>query len=89
MNSIDSLRFVVRLSSSSATAHEILSHFASRQRNRRVRNSFVRRLRQVCGTGTTRHAVVNVLRQLEAHGFGKFVAGRRGYESRFIWNEAE
>jgi hypothetical protein len=85
MNSIDPLRFIVQLYASSVAAAEILSHFATRQRNRRTET--VRRLKQVCGNGTTRQAVIAVLRQLESHGFGTFVTGRRGHESRFIWNE--
>ena len=66
MNSIDPLRFIVQLYASSVAAAEILSHFATRQRNRRTET--VRRLKQVCGNGTTRQAVIAVLRQLESHG---------------------
>jgi hypothetical protein len=85
MNSIGSVLSVVRLSTSSATAAEILNHFASRRRNRRVES--VRRLKQVCSSGTSRQAVIGVLRKLETNGFGTFVTGRRGRESRFIWKE--
>lgn len=86
MSNLDSLRFIVQLYASNATAAEILNHFASRQRNRRAEP--VRRLQQVCGNGTTRQSVITVLRQLETHGFGSFVSGRRGHESRFVWKEA-
>jgi hypothetical protein len=85
MNSIQILKFIVSLSASSVTAGEILGYFSSRQRDRQVEP--VRRLKRICSNGTTRQAVINVLRQLEAHGFGTFKAGRRGHESRFIWKE--
>jgi hypothetical protein len=83
MNYLDLIRNVISVSASSATAAAILTHFANRERGRKVET--VRRLVQVGGKGTKRTAVVRVLRQLEASGFGRLVVGRRGCESRFEW----
>jgi hypothetical protein len=85
MSNIETIRFLILLSASNPTAAEILTHFASRKRNRQVER--VRRLLQICSKGTKRQAVISVLRQLEARGFGNLVVGRRTYESRFVWGE--
>ncbi len=63
------------ISASGLTAAEVVGHITSRKRNRRV--DTVRRLHQVCSSGTSRQSVVNVLRQLEAGGFETFINGLR------------
>ena len=83
MTSLNTLRFIVSLSTSNPVASEVLRYLASRQRNRHIES--VRRLVQICGKGTPRSAVVAVLRKLETNGFGRLIVGRKGYESRFIW----
>jgi hypothetical protein len=85
MNYLDTVRNLTRMAASSQTAAAIFNHFASRKRGRKVET--VRRLIQVCGNGTPRRAVIEVLRQLESNGFGRVVVGRRGHESRFEWAE--
>lgn len=85
MNYLEVTRNITLIASSSVTAAAILNHFANRKRGRKAEP--VRRLIQVCGTGTKRDAVIRVLRQLESCGFGKIVVGRRGHESRFEWAE--
>jgi hypothetical protein len=86
MAHIASLKLVVTLYNSGATASELLNHIALRQRNRQ--SDTVRRLMQVCGKGTRRGDVVRVLRTLENAGFGKLIVGRKGHESRFVWGQA-
>jgi rhodanese-related sulfurtransferase len=83
MNHLEAVRNILQVAASSATAAAILNHVATRKNLRKAET--VRRLVQVCGSGTTRASVVAVLRQLEATGFGKVVVGRRGHESRFEW----
>ena len=85
MNYLEVVRNIISVSASSGTAAAILSHFANRKRGRKVET--VRRLVQICGRGTSRAAVVGVLRQFEVAGFGNVVVGRRGHESRFEWAE--
>ncbi len=85
MQSLESLKSVLTISASSATAAAILNHFATRRRNRKQET--VSRLTTICGKGTARSSVVRVLKQLEASGFGTFKSGRRGHESRFVWAE--
>jgi len=83
MNHLEAVRSILQVAASSVTAATILNHVASRKNLRKAET--VRRLVQVCGNGTKRAAVVAVLRQLEASGFGKVIVGRRGHESRFEW----
>lgn len=87
MHSADLIKSVLSIAASSTVAATVLSYVTSRKRNRSL--DTVRRLQKVCGVGTSRRSVVNVLRQLEASGFGKFINGRRGAESRFQWREVE
>jgi hypothetical protein len=83
MTSVIVLRSILLLAASSSVASEIFNHFVTRQRNRKVES--VDKLVRICSAGTTRTAVISVLRQLEAAGLGTFVAGRRGHASRFEW----
>ncbi len=85
MDSIELVKSAFSISASGLTAAEVVGHITSRKRNRRV--DTVRRLHQVCSSGTSRQSVVNVLRQLEAGGFETFINGLRGAESRFEWRE--
>ena len=87
MHSADLIKSVLSIAASSTTAAAVIAHVTSRKRNRRV--DTVRRLQGVCGAGTSRQSVVNVFRQLESSGFGTFITGRRGAESRFQWREVE
>ena len=69
-----------------AQARAVLDHFANRERNQNV--SPVRRLMANVaheGVSLSRGQIVNVLRNLDGLGVGKFIPGRRGYESRFEW----
>jgi len=85
MQSIELLKSALLISSSGVTAATLINHFVNRQRNRKVEQ--VTHLVKVCGSGTSRQAVIRVLQQLEASGFGKFVTGRKGYDSRFVWGD--
>ena len=85
MNSIELLKSVLAISTSGATAAAVINHVVSRERNRKVEK--VSRLVDVCGNGTSRQAVIGVLKQLQDSGFGRFIIGRRGYDSRFVWKE--
>ena len=87
MHSVHLIKSVLSIAASSVTATTVIDHVTSRKRNRRV--DTVRCLQKVCEAGTSRQSVVNVLRQLEASGFGTFITGRRGAESRFEWREVE
>jgi hypothetical protein len=82
---VKTIASIVTLLGSSPIAAKILTHIASRQRNRRAES--VRRLMQVCGNQASRQAVIAVLRQLEANDFGVLIVGRKGHESRFVWSE--
>ena len=70
----------------SAEAKAILDHFASRERN--WRETTIDRL---CwnlhqdGNAVSRGDVVRFFRRLEELGWGQFVPGRRGHQSRFEW----
>ncbi len=85
MQSLEFLKSALTISASGVTAATVINHFATRRRNRKVEQ--VTHLVKVCGSGTSRQAVIRVLQQLEASGFGKFVTGRKGYDSRFVWSE--
>jgi hypothetical protein len=85
MSQLETVRNVIHIAASSYAGAAVLNHVASRQRNRKVET--VRRLMQVCRNGTSRGAVIDVLRQLESFGFGKLVVGRHGHETRFEWAE--
>ena len=83
MQLIDLLKSAILIAASSVAAAAVINHIVSRTRNRRVDN--VSRLVTVCGV--RRRDVVGVLQKLEVAGFGRFVIGRRGHDSRFIWGE--
>ena len=85
MSYLDMLRNIAKMHASSQTASAMFNHFANRKRGRKVES--VRRLVQVCGPGTSRSAVIAVLRQLDSHGFGRFIVGRHEHQSRFEWAE--
>lgn len=85
MQSIELLKAAMNISASGATAAAVINHFVTRQRNRRVEQ--VTHLVNICGNDASRPAVIRMLRQLEQSGFGRFVTGRKGYDSRFVWKE--
>jgi len=66
----------------------VIDHFAARERNQHVTNadSLVSSLRR-SKTPLPRSAVIRVLRSLDALGLGRFIAGRKGYPTRFEWHE--
>lgn len=66
----------------------VIDHFAARERNQHVTNAdtLVSAL-QRSKTPLSRPVVTRSLRSLDALGLGRFVAGRRGYATRFEWHE--
>jgi hypothetical protein len=66
----------------------VIDHFAARERNRHVTNadSLVSALHR-SKTPLSRPVVIRVLRSLDALGLGRFIAGRKGYPTRFEWHE--
>jgi hypothetical protein len=66
----------------------VIDHFAARERNQHVTNAdtLVSAL-QRSKTPLSRSLVIKVLRSLDALGLGRFVAGRKGYATRFEWHE--
>ncbi len=66
----------------------VIDHFAGRERNQNVTNAdtLVSALRR-SKTPLPRPAVIGVLRSLDALGLGRFIAGRKGYPTRFEWHE--
>jgi hypothetical protein len=78
-----------RLYNSDTTAQRFLEHAASRQRNQSETN--VDRALQILrndGHDVTRQQIISMFQGLEDCGCGQFVAGRRGWPSRFIWATA-
>jgi len=68
-------------------AKAVLDHFANRERNQST--STVRRLLVTLkndGVAMSRGQLVRVLKELDELGCGDFKAGRKGHESRFLWN---
>jgi hypothetical protein len=66
----------------------ILDHFAGRQRNQNTTeiDSLLDALDRA-GTSSEKSALIRAFRRLDALGIGRFVAGRRGYATRFEWRE--
>ncbi len=68
-------------------AKALLDYFAKRQKN--MRETSVRRLEQALreeGVLLSRAEIIDVLKELGALKVGRFISGRRGWESRFAWN---
>jgi hypothetical protein len=68
-------------------AKAVLDHFSKRERNQKT--STVRRLLVNLandGVAMSRGQLVYVFKELEKLGCGDFKAGRKGHESRFLWN---
>jgi hypothetical protein len=74
-----------KLYDESPSAKAILDHLASRERNRRSM-PIDRLLRRLDGEGLSRGDLIRVFRRLEEIHCGRFVAGRRGHQSRFKWD---
>jgi len=67
-------------------AHRILDHLASRKRDRG--STTVNRLQanlESQGRTISRGQVIRVLKRLQQLGCGRFMAGRKGWASRFEW----
>ena len=79
-NQIDTLRTLYK---SDESARQILDAFSARVKQ--VKFVTVHRLEHA--TGLARWDVVRILKLLEAHGIGDFVAGRKGKPSRFVFGE--
>jgi hypothetical protein len=72
---------------SNGEAKAMLDHFASRERNRNEMTiDSLRHNLKADGISVSRGAAIRVFRRLEELGCGRFVAGRRGHESRFKWD---
>jgi regulator of replication initiation timing len=77
------------LYASDTAAQCFLDHAASRQRNQS--ETTVDRALQILrndGHHVTRQKFISVLQSLEECGCGRFVTGRRGWPSRFVWSTA-
>ena len=66
---------------SNNAARALLDYFASRERS--SKKTSVDRAEAV--TGEDYYDLVNVFKELESIGVGKFVVGRKGHESRMVW----
>jgi hypothetical protein len=70
-------------------AQFFLEHAAGRQRNQS--ETTVDRAIQILrndGNDVSRQQLISTFQQLEECGCGQFVAGRRGFQSRFVWSTA-
>ena len=69
-------------------AHDLFQLWSQRLRNQKE-TRVGRSLEQLIDVGSnhTRTDVVAVFQTLENYGCGKFVIGRRGRKSRFVWDE--
>jgi hypothetical protein len=65
-------------------AKAILDNFASRTNNQRI-TSVDQVLKRLRGAGLSRWAVVALFRKLEGWKYGRFIEGRKGHPSRFVW----
>ncbi|MBW3599256.1 MAG: winged helix-turn-helix domain-containing protein [Planctomycetes bacterium] len=77
------------LYASDTAAQRFLDHAAGRQRNQS--ETTVDRALQILrndGHHVTRQEIISVFQSLENCGCGRFVAGRRGWPSRFVWSTA-
>lgn len=80
---LDGLR---QLYKGNQAARALLDHFAERERNRKE-TPVHRLLSTLPATGDkpSRAQVIQVLKKLEDFGCGRFVVGRHGAKSRFVW----
>lgn len=77
-----------RIYQKNQTAQALLDHLAERSRSRQTL-TFDRAMAAVKaegGANVTRAGLRNVFRQLERLGYGRYLVGRRGYKTRFVWN---
>jgi hypothetical protein len=66
----------------------ILDHFARRKYNQNISPlDALERALEGTGTPLPRHVIIDTLRRLDALGIGRFIPGRKGYPTRFEWNE--
>jgi hypothetical protein len=72
---------------SGVSAKAILNNFASRTNNQRVTkvDQVQNRLRI---ENVQRWEIIALFRQLEELGYGKFIEGRKGHPSRFVWSSS-
>lgn len=75
------------LYNSNTVAQRFLEHAASRKRNQSETN-VDRALQILCNDGheVNRQQLISAFKSLEDCGCGEFVAGRRGWPSRFVWS---
>ena len=85
MNAQKALISIVNLYETDASAKLILQHVSKRERGRK--EDSVDRLLTICGKDSSRSEVVAALKKLAVYGFGRFVSGRRGRVSRFVWGD--
>src|ERR1700687_4350738 len=71
-----------------STARILLDRWASRQkRSNATKVESLLETKEVKYAGSSRVDVIRVLKALDDMGFGRFIAGRRGKGSRFVWAE--
>jgi hypothetical protein len=72
----------------SAVAKAMLDHFAERQKNasETTVESMIATLERQ-GLPVSRATVVEIFRDLDAAGAGRFLVGRKQHPSRFVWSE--
>ena len=68
-------------------AAAILDDFASRSNNQKV-TKVDQIIKRVSSVDLPRWAVIKLFKGLGAHGHGRFVEGRHGHPSRFIWSSS-
>lgn len=78
---------LARLYSSDSTVRALCDHMAARDNNQRE-TKLERLLQRIDreGYSSDRSQVIAALRRLEAVGCGRYVEGRRGWPSRFVWS---
>jgi len=81
---IDGLR---RLYNQSPVARAFFEHARSRGRDQsETKVDRIRYLLKVAGNDFSRREIIDLFRKLEDQGWGRFVEGRRGWASRFVWS---
>lgn len=83
--SLQPIPAIRKLYASNPCAKAILDQFAARQQDRlEVSVDRLEQLLATDGLHFSRPEVIQVLRDLDSIGAGKFVVGRKGHESRFV-----
>lgn len=75
-----------RLLHGGSVTQAVLEDLKGRERNRAVMTvTALQRNVRKRGMAYTRHQIIKVLQNLEKAGAGRFIVGRRGMPSRFVW----